>query len=105
MVVYGMWIYYIYSNDTVHKDEDERVWVPSVITLPGRGMVFLDGTNAKDWKWCGMKATEITTEEKTKYSAGQTHKMDNTSMKHFGQKDFMDALEYIGFFEAQFITG
>lgn len=92
-------------KDTIHKDDNGRVWVPAVITLPSRGMVFLDGTNAKDWKWCGMRATEINEQEKSKYPAGQTHKMDNTSMKHFGQKDFMDALEYIGFFEAQFITG
>ena len=43
---------------------------------------------------------ELTEEEKTsgKYPVGQTHKVDMNSIRKFDQKEFMDALETIGFF-------
>jgi hypothetical protein len=46
-----------------------------------------------------MKAALIKEDERSKYPTEQTHKMDNSSMKHFEKNSFMDALEYIGFFE------
>jgi hypothetical protein len=61
-------------------------------------MVFLDGKTKQDWKWASIKSVPITEEEKSKFPEGQTHKMDMKSIKHFEQKDFMDALEDIGFF-------
>jgi len=86
-------------KDTLYTDRQGRVWIPSIITLPERGMVFLDGTDEQNWKWCGMKAALIKEDERSKYPTEQTHKMDNSSMKHFEKNSFMDALEYIGFFE------
>lgn len=89
-------------KDLLYKDSDNRVWAPSTITLPGKGMVFLDGNNKDNWKWAAVRAVEITDEDRKlkQYPEGQTHKMDMPNVKHFGQRDFMDALEVIGFYEA-----
>ena len=88
-------------KDLMHIDDQKRVWVPATITLPAKGMVFVDGTDKRNWKWSAVKAVEITEEErKTKnFPKDQTHKMDMKGAKLFEQKDFMDALELIGFYE------
>jgi hypothetical protein len=85
-------------KDLMFEDKKGNIWLPATITLPGKGMVFLDGSNSTDWKWAAAKSIVITEEEKSKYPADQTHKTDMKNIKYFKQKDFMDALETIGFF-------
>jgi hypothetical protein len=86
-------------KDLLHTGKDGRIWFPATITLPEKGMVFLDGKNKEDWKWKGVKALKIPKEELSKYPDGQTHKMDMKGGKAFERKDFMDALEFIDFFK------
>jgi hypothetical protein len=86
-------------KDLLHKDEDGHVWMPATVTLPAKGMVFIDGSTKENWKWTAVKAAPILQEEQHKYPEGQTHKMDMKGAQHFSQKDFMDALEVIGFYE------
>lgn len=86
-------------KDLIHIDDKKRVWAPATITIPEKGMVFVDGTSKEDWKWAGVKAIEIPKEELEKYPEGQTHKMDMKNVKQFSQRDFMDALEFIGFYQ------
>ena len=90
-------------RDLMFEDQEGYRWFPSTITLPGQGMVFIDGTSKTDWKWTAVKAVEITDEDKKlkQYPAGQTHRMDMNNSTKFDQKDFMDALEIIGFFNIQ----
>ena len=83
-------------KDLLHTDSEGRIWLPATITLPNKGMVFLDGTSKKDWKWSGVKAVKIPEAEADKFPEEQTHRMDMVNGKAFEQKDFMDALEYIG---------
>ena len=87
-------------KDLMHKDKEGRIWFPATITLPEKGMVFVDGTSTKDWQWSAVKAIPLTEEEikSGKFPEGQTFKMDVKQAKKFGQKDFMDALEVIGFY-------
>ena len=87
-------------KDIMFEDSDKRVWLPATITLPAKGMVFVDGVNKKDWKWAAVKAVPLQEGDK-KVSEVQTHKMDMKNVKHFNQKDFMDALETIGFFAVE----
>lgn len=87
-------------KDIMFEDSDKRVWLPATITLPAKGMVFVDGVNKKDWKWAAVNAVPLQEEDK-KVSESQTHKMDMKNVKHFNQKDFMDALETIGFFAVE----
>jgi len=88
-------------KDLLFKDDNGRFWAPATITLPAKGMVFLDGKTVKDWKWSAVKATELSEEElkSGRYPKGQTHKMDMATAKIFEQKGFMDALEVIGFYD------
>ena len=61
-------------------------------------MVFADGTDKDNWKWAAVKAVELTKEEKEsdKFPKEQTHKMDMTSLKSFSEREYMDALSFIG---------
>lgn len=87
-------------KDIMFEDSDKRVWLPATITLPAKGMVFVDGVNKKDWKWAAVNAVPLQEGDK-KVSEDQTHRMDMKNVKHFNQKDFMDALETIGFFAVE----
>ncbi len=86
-------------KELLFTDETGRIWVPATITLPEKGMVFLDGKSTEDWKWKAVKAVAIAEAEKEKYPDGQSFKMDMTNGKEYGRKDFMDALEHIGFYQ------
>ena len=90
-------------KDLMHVDKDNKVWFPATITLPTKGMVFADGTSKDDWKWSAVKAITITEEDRKlkQYPADQEYRMDMANAQKFGQGDFMDALEAIGFFNAQ----
>jgi len=86
-------------KDISYTDKDGQVWFPSTITLPGKGMVFVDGTSKDNWRWAAVKAVEISEEEKNNFPKEQTHKMDMKNIKYFPERDFMDALSTIQFFD------
>lgn len=88
-------------KDLLYKDEDGHIWMPATVTLPAKGMVFIDGSTKENWRWAAVKAVDIVKEEKHKYPDGQTHKMDMKGAQYFNQKEFMDALEVIGFYQMQ----
>ena len=85
-------------KDLKFKDQDGLIWLPATLTLPEKGMVFVDGTSKENWKWAAVKSVPLQ-EGDTKVSPDQNHKMDMKNVKHFEQKDFMDAAEYIGMFD------
>jgi len=86
-------------NDLSKTDKNGLVWFPATISIPAKGMVFADGTSKENWSWKAAKAVRILEEEKDKYPEGQEYKMDMKGAKAFGQKDFMDALDYIDFYQ------
>jgi hypothetical protein len=78
---------------------DGLSWMPNTINIPSQGMVFADGSNADNWAWAGVKAIPMTDEEKAKHkSKGKDYeyKMDTPNLKHFAERDFLEALDYIG---------
>ena len=85
-------------KDLKFVDEETKVWYPATMTVPEKGMVFLDGTDVNTWQWAAVKAVPILEEDKSKFPEGQTHKMDMNSIQHFDQYSFMDALDAIEFF-------
>ena len=87
-------------KDLIPEDTDGRFWCPSTITLPGKGMVFLDGSAKDKWNWSAVKVKDLTKEEidSKKFPEGQTFKMDMNNAQSFKPNDFMDALEVIGFY-------
>lgn len=88
-------------KDLLFEDTDKRIWAPSTLTLPGKGMVFLDGTDKKNWKWAAVKAIGISEEERKEknFPKGQQYKMDMKNIQYFEQREYMDACDHIGFFE------
>ncbi len=89
-------------KDLKHEDEKGQVWFPSTVNLPKKGMVFANGANSKNWKWSAVKSVKVKDEEKEKYPIpGKKNKyyenrMDMTTIKMFKERDFIDALSYIG---------
>ena len=89
-------------KDLMVKDNDDKIWMPSAVNIPNQGMVFANGSNAKNWMWSAVKAVPVTEEEKTKYpipgKEGQYYewRMDMTTIKYFPENDFIEALSYIG---------
>lgn len=90
-------------KDLLFKDEDKHIWAPSTITIPGKGMVFLDGTDKDNWSWTAVRAAKITEQDRKEkeFPADQQYKMDMQNKKLFSKKDFMDAMEHIGFFSVE----
>jgi hypothetical protein len=74
-------------KDLKFKDEKELYWYPSTVILEDKSMVFADGKTAEEWKWAAVQSKE--------------EKADMDTIKYFEEKDFIEALDYIGFFEKQ----
>jgi D-mannonate dehydratase len=89
-------------KDLFHKDEKGKIWMPSAINLHEKGMIFANGASAFDWHWSAVKSVPVKEEEKHKYpnpkKPGEHYKfrMDMDTIKNFSEKEFMDALSYIG---------
>ena len=85
----------------LHKDlawEDpytKLIWIPNTINLEDKGMVFANGSNIKEWGWAAVKAIPLEEEDEALVE-GQTHKMDMANLKNFVERDYIDALSYIG---------
>lgn len=87
----------LYKDLSVEREG--LIWFPATISIPEKGMVFIDGTDKSNWSWKAAKAVRILEEEKEKYPEGQQYRVDMANGKSFGQKDFMDALDYIDFYQ------
>ena len=89
-------------KDLFYTDEEGKTWMPSSVNLPQQGMVFANGPDSENWAWSAVKAVPVLEEEKTKYPIpGQSGKyyewrMDMTTMKYFPERDYIEALTYIG---------
>ena len=86
-------------KELMGEDENGTIWMPSVVNIPDKGMVFADGTNNQNWRWAAVKATLMSEEEKTKFKEKgkeYDYKMDMTTITHYPERDFMEALSYIG---------
>ena len=90
-------------KDLFFTDENENIWIPSTVNLPTMGMVFANGTDKSNWAWTAVKAVKITEEEKEAFKKKDgtfyEYKMDMETQTHFPEREYMDALSYIGVFE------
>jgi hypothetical protein len=80
-------------------DSSRLVWYPATVTIPEKGIVFLDGAAKDSIRWAAVRATEISDKERAKYPLGQKYKTDMTTAVYFPQDDFTLALQHINFFE------
>jgi hypothetical protein len=85
----------LYKDISWKDPETELIWIPNTINIPELGMVFANGASADEWSWAAVKAVELEEGDEATVE-GQTHKMDMTTMKTFVERDYMEALSYIG---------
>lgn len=92
-------------KELMGEAEDGKVWMPSTVNLPQKGMIFADGKSADEWKWAAVKAVPVTEEDKLKYpipnKEGEYYewRMDMETIQHFEERDYIEALDFIGVFE------
>lgn len=89
-------------KELMGEDENGLIWMPNTVNIPEKGMVFADGTNAENWKWAAVKATPMEEEEQKEFQEkGKDYqfKMNMETIKRFDERDYMEALDYIGVFE------
>tara|TARA_R110001583_G_scaffold22687_2_gene84781 strand:- start:667 stop:1107 length:441 start_codon:yes stop_codon:yes gene_type:complete len=77
------------------EDEEEKIWMPTSINIKDKGMVFASGQNRENWNWGAVKAVLIPEEDREKYK-DEKYRADMSTIKYFKERDFMDALSYIG---------
>ena len=90
-------------KDLAWKDpETGLIWLPNTINNQEQGMVFANGTDASNWRWAAVRAIEIPKDEVMNHpipgKPGEfmKYRMDMKNMKSFKERDYMDALSYIG---------
>jgi len=77
------------------------IWYPSVINIPGKGMIFPMGTK-QEWTWEVMRVREVTEEEKEQYPLPEGQEgffktiLDVKGKINFDKQQFMEALKQIG---------
>ena len=78
------------------------IWLPNTINVEDKGMVFANGTDASNWRWAAVKAIELPEDERKNHpipgKPGEfmKYRMDMKNMKTFEERDYMEALSYIG---------
>ena len=66
------------------KSAEGLYWYPMSVILENKSMVFAEGQTIEDWKWSAIQSKE--------------GKPDMSTKKEYIESEFMDALEYIGYF-------
>ena len=94
-------------KELMGEDEEGKIWMPSTVNIPEKGMVFANGANSSAWMWGAVKAVPVKEKDKKKYPIpGKKEeyykfRMDMDTLKNFEESDYMEALDYIGVFENQ----
>jgi hypothetical protein len=92
----------LYKDLAWTDPETGLIWLPNTINNQEQGMVFANGTDASNWRWAAVKAIEISKDEVMNHpipgKPGEfmKYRMDMKNMKTFEERDYMDALSYIG---------
>ena len=87
-------------KDLAWKDSETGLtWIPQTVNVEGKGMVFPYGSNGERWKWASFKSRPITEEEQTNLTLKTSFKTDMNTMKLFEEKEYVQALDYIGALE------
>ena len=79
-------------------DDKKFHWYPTSVVMENKSMIFAEGTSIEDWKWAVVKSKEVAEADREKFK-GATHVADMTTKKEFNERDFIEALDYIGYFE------
>ena len=85
----------IYKDLAWTDPKTQLIWLPNTINIKDRGMIFASGKNKEEWSWAAVKAIEIPEKDQDKYK-GEKYKTDMSTIAYFKERDFIEALSYIG---------
>ena len=71
-------------------------WLPNTVNVTELGMVYADGIGENEWSWAAVKAEKLDEPIKNKDGSITEYKPNMKSIKRFHERDYMDALSYIG---------
>ncbi len=74
--------------------ERDIVWIPSVLNMGEKGIIFPEGTY-EDWSWKYAKVVDIPEEDREKYN-GEEKRLDVESANIYGQHEFLKACKDMG---------
>jgi hypothetical protein len=90
-------------KDLAWKDpQTGLIWLPNTINNTEQGMIFANGSDISNWKWAAVKALKIPKKEQKNHpipgKPGEfmKFKMDMKNMHLFEERDYIEALSYIG---------
>ena len=90
-------------KDLAWKDpKTGLIWLPNTINNPEQGMIFANGSGVSNWKWAAVKAVKIPKKDQKNHpipgKPGEfmKFKMDMKNMQLFEERDYIEALSYIG---------
>ena len=86
----------LYKDLAWEDDDTKLIWLPNNINVPELGMVYASGTNTEEWKWAAVKAKDLDEEITNKDGSISSYKPDMSTVKYFKERDYIDALSYIG---------
>ena len=49
----------LYKELMDEEEDTGKIWMPTIINLKDKGMVFADGTNRDNWRWAAVKAIPV----------------------------------------------
>lgn len=84
----------LYKELVDEEEESGKIWMPTTINIEDKGIIFADGSGRYNWRWAGVKAIKVKKKDREKYN-GAKYRADMSTIKHFPEKDFMEALSYV----------
>lgn len=90
-------------KDLGFVDPDGYVWYPAVLTVPEKGMVYVDifdnPDGTKTWEWVATPMRKLTPkEQRMKQFKGKEYTADTKKTIRFGQHGFVEAAISVGLF-------
>lgn len=91
-------------RDLGFTDKDGYVWYPAVLTVPDKGMVYIDivtdDSGNQTWEWVATPMRKLTPKEKRlKEFKGKEFTTNIKKTKKFGQNGFTEAAVSLGMFD------
>lgn len=88
----------LYKDLAWVDEETGLTWIPNLVNIEDKGMVFINGSSKDEWHWTAVKSVKVSEEEKDKYQ-GKEYRVDMSTAKHFHKNDFIEAIDEIKGFE------
>ena len=84
-------------KDLAWLDEKTKlIWLPHSINDENQGMVYASGTSAEEWQWAAVKMKPVEEDPDKPTDSKVKFKADMKTIAYFAERDYMDALSYIG---------